>query len=132
MCYHMRDCLIYQHYDNYFKICQRHYTYLLDLKFIYSSMYTHHLIHIDSVFREAKCTVCNEIMIIAKDVINCPSCLKQFQHISAEKSLYKNTFRLRMEITNSQHASQQHEFARCIALCDELMTRDSFLFFCDH
>ena len=45
-------------------------------------MYTHHLIHINSVFREAKCTACNEIMVIAKDVIDCPGCLKQFQQIN--------------------------------------------------
>jgi len=43
-------------------------------------MYTHHLIHTDLVFREVKCTACNEI--IAKDVTNCLGCLKQFQQIS--------------------------------------------------
>ena len=69
--------LIYQHYGHYFKICQRCYTHLSDdLKLIYSPMYTHHLINIDSVLREAKCTACNEIMVIAKDVTDCPGCLK--------------------------------------------------------
>ena len=55
-------------------------------------MYIHHLIHIDSVFREAKCSVCNEVMVIAKDMTNCPGCLKQFQQINRNmKTLYENT-----------------------------------------
>ena len=43
-------------------------------------------VHTSNLYRlgapEAKCTVCNEIMVIAKDVINCSGCLKQFQQIS--------------------------------------------------
>ena len=67
--------LIYQQYGNYFKICLSD-----DLKLIYSPMYIHYLIHIDSVLREAK--ACDEVMVIAKDMTNCSGCLKQFQQIN--------------------------------------------------
>lgn len=75
---------MYQHSGNRSKICQICYKCKpANLRSNYLPVFMHHLVHMDSMFEQAKCINCNKVMTITKEAEECPDCLSEFQYINA-------------------------------------------------
>ncbi|KYN12244.1 hypothetical protein ALC57_15596 [Trachymyrmex cornetzi] len=75
---------MYQHSGNRSKICQNCYKYEpANLRLKYLPVFSHHLVHMDSISEQAKCTNYNKIMTITREAEECSGCLLEFQYIDA-------------------------------------------------
>ncbi|KYN29359.1 hypothetical protein ALC57_01195 [Trachymyrmex cornetzi] len=75
---------MYQHSGNRSKICQNCYKYEpANLRLNYLPVFSHHLVHMDSIFEQAKCINCNKVMTVTKEAEECSDCLLEFQYIDA-------------------------------------------------
>ncbi|KYN14509.1 hypothetical protein ALC57_13278 [Trachymyrmex cornetzi] len=75
---------MYQHSDNPSKICQNCYKCEpANLRLNYLPVFSHHLIHMDSIFEQAKCINFNKVMTITREAEECSDCLLEFQYIDA-------------------------------------------------
>jgi len=71
---------IYQHCSINFKICNDCYGCMTDeQKENYAIIYSHHLVHRDSVYNQMNCTGCNKTLIQVKPAEECLGCMEEFQ-----------------------------------------------------
>jgi hypothetical protein len=72
---------IYQHSDDCSKICSDCYLILSPAAQLrYERLYTHHLVHIDSVRNHTRCAICHRMTVMVKAVECCQDCLRKFDH----------------------------------------------------
>jgi len=74
-------CSIYQNRRANFKICNDCYECMMDeQKESYAIIYSHHLIHRESVYDQMKCRGCNKTIVQVKPAEECFGCMEEFQH----------------------------------------------------
>jgi len=75
-------CSIYQNCRTNFKICNDCYGCMMDeQKDNYAIIFSHHLIHRESVYNQMNYTGCSKTIIQVKPAEECLGCMKKFQHV---------------------------------------------------
>lgn len=72
---------IYQHTDDYSKICGNCYLHLppaTNLK--YAHLHEHHLVHVNAVRNNTQCAICRTAIVMVKKAEECQGCLREFDH----------------------------------------------------
>jgi len=72
---------IYQNQRANFKICDDCYGYMMDeQKDSYAIIYSHHLIHRESVYNQMNCRGCDKTIVQVKPAEECLGRMEEFQH----------------------------------------------------